>query len=157
MNDIEEGKFHINQCESCFQNSWKIISNIIELQDNNSTNPDYENPLISPAFRFALIEYAKPYTTSIGNHKRYILSDTHIPRQYLELHTKIILSRNQKHAHQDLTVLDANPVDDYQYMYIMNNNVPSELISQIQCIKSLLEMTIKNMHMQYPDIFPLLN
>ena len=33
----------------------------------------------------------------------------------------------------------------------------TQLISQIQLIKNLLEMTIENMHKQYPAIFPLLN
>jgi hypothetical protein len=152
--DIEQEKnFHLNQCEQCFQNAWTIIIDIIEVQISISKNPSYKNKLISPAFRFALIEYDKSYTQSRGKHGRYILPETHVPPQFYELHQKIIDSRHQKHAHHDLNVLDADPVDSYKHIYIMSNHVPTELISEIQSIKTLLEMSINNMHEEYPAIF----
>lgn len=104
MNKEQEQNFHINQCEQCFQNAWGIISNILVENEKIKKIPNYKNALISPAFRFALIEYAKPYTTSKGTYKRYKLDDTHVPAEYMELHKTIINSRHQKQAHHDICV-----------------------------------------------------
>ena len=149
MNSDQERDFHLHQCEQCFQNAWTIINIIIDEQQKHDCL-NYSNKLISPAFQFLLIEYSKPYTKSIGIYKKnYILSDEFIPSEYVDLHKKIITSRNQKHAHHDLTVLEAECIEGYDNMYIMNKSFPTEFLSQINSIKNLIEKSIDNMHKQF--------
>ena len=65
-----------------------------------------ENPLIPPAFRFALVEYASPFTRSDGQHKKYRLDERYVSPQYLDLHRRIVTARMKVHAHTDLTIMN---------------------------------------------------
>ena len=64
--------------------------------------------LVASAFRFALVEYATPYTRSDGAAKtRHCLSEKYIPEAFVKLHKRLLVSRNRVIAHADIAVLDA--------------------------------------------------
>jgi hypothetical protein len=79
--------------------------------------------IFNAAFRYALIEYSKRFGPTNGlfhNDKKKPIRikhdlTRHLPKEYLELHERIILSRNQYHAHADMTVFDSK-------MYIQDSN-----------------------------------
>ena len=109
-----------------------------------------DNPLIGPAFRFALIEYAAPYTRSNGSKKGHYLNKKYVPTRFLELHSRILTARRTIHAHSDLTVLQAK-------LYVMHTQSgPSAEIhgknidelkelANIDQILELIEGTLLNM------------
>jgi len=66
------------------------------------------SPLVGPAFRFALVEYATPYTRSDGPIKKdHRLKTSFVPGDLLELHNRLLDARNKIHAHADLTPMEA--------------------------------------------------
>lgn len=80
------------------------------MKDSKNINP----VIFNAAFRYALVEYSKPFgpTNGLfvnGNNKpiriRHDLTK-HIPCEHSELHERIITLRNQFHAHADMTVFD---------------------------------------------------
>lgn len=99
MTRQEEQYIHFVSCINNLNEAWRILQIIKQSNDN---------PLIGPAFQFALIEYSKPYFESRGvvktNHR---LGLKHIPTRYHGLHNEILTARKQLHAHSDLTVQDA--------------------------------------------------
>jgi hypothetical protein len=67
-----------------------------------------EHPLAAPAFRYALVEYATPYTRSDGQSgRRFELNNRFVPPEFIELHRRILTARNQIHAHADLRPMQA--------------------------------------------------
>ena len=92
----EERFLHLATCIS------RLHSALETLRTIKASSP--EDPLIAPAFRFALVEYASAFTRSDGQHKKYILDERYVPSQYLSLHRRIVTARHQVHAHTDLTI-----------------------------------------------------
>lgn len=78
----------------------------ILLDIKNEMVKSEKNSLIVPAFKFALIEYAKPYKKSRSTVKKkgYVLDEKYIPDDCRVLHKRIIYSRDKINAHTDLTV-----------------------------------------------------
>jgi hypothetical protein len=99
VNTSEEVFLHLATCIS------RLHSALETLRTIKATSPD--NPLIPPAFRFALVEYAAPYTGSLGQHKKYKLDDRYVPPKYFDLHKRIVTARHEVHAHTDLKNLNA--------------------------------------------------
>lgn len=97
MNPSNERFFHFDTCLDRLRSVWKTLLAVKEAPSH---------PLAIPAFRFALVEYVTPHTTSVGKHARYKLDDRYISPNYLPLHTRLVASRHQVHAHSDLVVLD---------------------------------------------------
>jgi hypothetical protein len=65
--------------------------------------------LKAAAFRFALVKYATPYSSSKGRAvARLKLSEDFVPRDLKWLHSRIIDARHQVHAHTDLNVRNAS-------------------------------------------------
>jgi len=142
MTQLEE-YVHLLTCIDNLNEARQILLNIKKSSDN---------PLVNPAFQFALIEYSKPYKKSRGevkpNHK---LENEHVPPQYLDLHGKIINARDQIHAHSDLTVDDAK-------VYVFNTNegkrvgiskniiYDTEMLEKIDAIIDLIEQSLDSMH-----------
>ena len=142
MTQLEEYA-HLLTCIDNLNEARQILLNIKKSSDN---------PLVNPAFQFALIEYSKPYKKSRGevkpNHK---LKNEHVPPQYLDLHHKIINARDQIHAHSDLTVDDAK-------VYVFNTNYgkrvgiskniiyDTEMLEKIDAIIDLIEQSLDSMH-----------
>lgn len=106
MTEQEERFVHLVSCIRDLNNAWWLLREIKRCKDRT--------PLVGAAFRFALIEYSKPYRDSIGsvlNSKakplRYKLDEGHVPADHRQLHKHILDGRDQIHAHSDLTVREA--------------------------------------------------
>ncbi|MHB8745629.1 MAG: hypothetical protein ACYC7I_03755 [Gammaproteobacteria bacterium] len=144
MSEQEEQFVHFVFCITWLNNAWRLLNNI-------HTQP--ENSLIGPAFRFALVEYCKPYKLSHGINKKFKLDTSLIPKEHLPLHDRIIHSRDQIHAHSDLTVMDAKlQVHEFmgqRYTLIPQNIIHgTEELRNLQEIVALIEATLGNMYIQ---------
>src|SRR5882724_6198134 len=93
----EECFHHLATCISRLHSALEVLRTI------KTASPD--NPLIPPAFRFALVEYASPFTYSNGQLKKYIVDDKYVPPEYLNLHKRIVTVRHTTHAHSDLKIM----------------------------------------------------
>lgn len=98
MTEKEEEYFHFVASIKDLNNAWRLLQEIKQCEGNS---------IVAAAFRFALIEYSKPYKISRGNTKRHSLNEEHIPCRYRELHKRILDARDQIHAHSDLTIMEA--------------------------------------------------
>lgn len=144
MTEQEEHFVHFVSCITWLNNAWRLLSKI-------HTQP--ENPLIGPAFRFALVEYCKPYNLSYGINNRFKLDTLLNPKEHLPLHDRIINSRDQIHAHSDLTVMDAklhvHEIMGQRYTLITQNKIyGTEELPNLQEIVALIEATLDNMYIQ---------
>jgi len=141
MTEKEEEFIHFTSCIKALNNAWVIITSIKEQTGN---------PLIGPAFRFALIEYSKPYRQSFGS-KRWKLDTECIPDEMKDLHNRITDARDQIHAHSDLTVMEArvyiHEVEGQRYSGIVQNKITGlEELPNIDKIQFLIEETLNNMY-----------
>ena len=106
------------------------------------------------AFRFALIEYAKPYNRSDGFHKSkraaYKLQPPTLTPEELSLHQRILKLRDQVFAHSDLTLKDAI-VSLGRYGGVANiciaQNGP-EPLPDIDAVIHLIEQTLDIMYVE---------
>jgi len=105
------------------------------------------------AFHFALFEYCNPYKLSHGSNKKFKLDTSLIPKERLPFHEWIISSRDNIHAHSDLTVMDAE-LHVHEFMGQRYTLIPQSLIhgteelSNLQEIIGLIEATLDNMYTQ---------
>jgi hypothetical protein len=138
-----EDFIHFAVCMERLNGAWRTL---------NAIKASGDNPLVGPAFRFALIEYATPYTRSTGPVKRrHTLSESYVPAEFLELHKRILVARNTIHAHADLTVMEAKLyVTETRGMpsaTISSNYIHGlEELSNIDQIICLIEGTLLNMY-----------
>jgi hypothetical protein len=142
MTEQEEHFVHFVSCITWLNNAWRLLNTI-------HTQP--ENPLVRPAFRFALVEYCKPYKPSHGINKKFKLDTSLIPQEYLPLHERIITSRDQLHAHSDLTVMDAKlHIHEFmgqRYTLIPQNIIyDTEELPNLEEIVALIEASLDNMY-----------
>lgn len=140
----EEERFH--HLVTCIS---RLHSALETLRTIKTASPD--NPLIPPAFRFALVEYASPYTHSCGQLKKYIVDDKYVPPEYLDLHKRIVTARHTVHAHSDLKIMSArfnaigtqaNPEAEIRGTYIDE----LEELPNIDQIIALINESISNMY-----------
>lgn len=146
MTEQEEEFLHLAICIKNMNSSWRILQEL-KMQKTTPT-------LINAAFQFALIEYSKSYKTSFGKtldkkgkQRKYLLDTQFIPEEYLELHKRILIARDQLHAHSDLTLLEANVyVIDSEYgksvNYSSNIIYGTEEFENIELIIDLIERTV---------------
>ena len=144
MTEQEEHFIHFASCITWLNNAWRLLHAISEQR---------ENPLIGPAFRFALVEYCKPYKFSRGVNRQFKLDTTLIPIALLPLHERIITSRDQIHAHSDLTVMQAklrvHESMGQRYTLIAQNSISGvEELQNLQEVIALIEATLDNMYVQ---------
>jgi len=143
MSDLANEQFiHFTMCMQRLNNAWTILKAV------KAATP---GDLVGPAFRFALVDYAAPYTRSDGPLKRHILGPDFVPPEHLALHKRILDSRHQVHAHSDLTLMEAK-------LYIqstrgkpaamMSHNIIDELeeLPNIAAIIAMVEGTLLNMY-----------
>jgi hypothetical protein len=145
MTKQEEQYIHFKACIHSLNKSLRILK-IIKQQP--------ENDLVGPAFEFALIEYSKPYTTSRGNfnHKNK-LNEDYVPPEYSDLHNEILSSRDQIHAHSDLTIRDdilyVFEIHSKKIIGISSNIIDdTEKLSRIDEIISLIEKSLDLMYIE---------
>jgi hypothetical protein len=99
MSAEHEEHIHLLTCIDRLKSAWVTLKTI---------EKEAENPLIGPAFRYALVEYATAFNNSQGIiQKRRKLNEDCVPQPYFRLHKRILDSRDQIHAHADLTVLES--------------------------------------------------
>ena len=115
MIPLHEEFVHFATCMQRLNSAWVTL---------NAIKVERDNALVGPAFRFALVEYAAPYSTSYGTDKKcYKLNESYVPVEFLELHHRILDARSSIHAHADMTVMDAK-------LYITETRgMPSAVIS----------------------------
>lgn len=144
MTEQEERFIHLLSCIRDLNSARRILLEIKQCKIDNSV-------LVGAAFRFALIEYAKPYTSSHGSVSNHKLSDRHVPSRHGDLHRRILSRRNQIHAHSDLTVRDAKlyiakSVSGRQALITENLIYGTEEMDRIDEIVSLVEETLENLY-----------
>ena len=144
MTEQEERFVHFVSCITWLNNAWRLL---------NTIHTQSENPLIGSAFRFALVEYSKSYRLSHGINRKFKLDTSLIPEKHLPLHERIVTSRDQIHAHSDLTVMDAKlHVHEFmgqRYTLIPQNIIyGTEELPKLQEILALIEATLDNMYIQ---------
>lgn len=142
MTDQEEGYIHFVSCIASLNTAWRLI-NIIKVER--------DNPLIGPAFRYALVEYSKPYSESRGSGRKRRLDTSCIPPDTLDLHKRVTDSRDQVHAHSDLKLMDAklyvHEVQGQRITGIVQNFITGvEELPNIEEIQKLIEGTLDNMY-----------
>lgn len=146
MTEQEEYFVYFVSCIACLNNAWRLLDKI---------HTQSQNPLIGPAFRFALIEYCKPYKSSYGINKKkpFKLGTLFIPNEHFPLHERIINSRDQIHAHSDLSVMDAK-LHVHEFMGQRHTLIPQNIIYGTEELPNLLEIvalieaTLDNMYIQ---------
>ena len=103
MNPNEEAYVHYAECLNSLNGAWYILTELRKI--------DRKTAIHAAAFRFALVEYAKPYTRSDGAFKRgrngYKLTPPSLPAELLALHGQILDLRKKVLAHSDLTLKEA--------------------------------------------------
>ena len=145
MTEQEEEFIHFVLCIECLNRVWRLMNTIKDAQSSS---------LVGFAFRFALVEYSKPYNSSRGTFKKKRKLDTScIPPDLLALHTRIVNSRDQIHAHSDLTVMDAklyiSEIQGKRFTTISRNIVTGvEELPNIDEIQVLIERTLDNMYIK---------
>ena len=111
------------------------------------------NPLVAPAFRFALIEYCKPYKWSRGVNRNFKLDTSFIPKSLLPLHERIVNSRDQVHAHSDLTIMEAK-LHVYELMGQRSTLIAENVVTGVEelphlaKIIGLIEATLDKMEIE---------
>ena len=101
---VKEEEF-VHYCECCesLNQAWRLLST---LEASSLTGPIYD-----AAYRFALVEYCKSYTTSDGVHRygryAYKLAPPNLSPDKLSLHRQILKLRHQSLAHSELKLKEA--------------------------------------------------
>lgn len=143
MTENEENFIHFVSCVDWLNNAWVLLKKIESQQSN---------PLTEAAFRFALVEYCKPYKFSHGSHGRKFKLDTSfILKKHLSLHERIIAARDKNHAHLDISILDAklhiHELMGRRNVSISQNNVCfTEELSNLLQIVDLIETSLEMMY-----------
>ena len=108
--------------------------------------------LAGAAFRFAVVEYAASFTKSYGGSRAevYKLSKSYVPVRFMDLHERLLASRDQVQAHTDLSILDAKlslrEVDGQRLVTTYFKGISGlEELPNIDEFILLIDGTIKNM------------
>lgn len=143
MHPRNEAFVHFEMCIERLNSAWRTLNMVKEYQGH---------PLVGPAFRFALVEYAIPYTKSEGTTKKnHSLGTRYVPKDFLPLHERLVTSRKKIQAHADLSVLDPRlsytDLDGQRLVSIAQNNITGlEELQHVDDIIRLLEGTLENMY-----------
>ena len=151
MTEQEEEYVHFVSSIQDLNSAW------VTLQDRKQSEG---HRLVSPAFQFALIAYAKPYRTSRGavlNSKdkplQHRLDSSRVPTAHLDLHNRLLKARDQIHAHSDLTVMEAKlyvaRTSTGPRAFIAQNVILGDAgLSNTESIIDLIEKTLKTMYVE---------
>mgnify|MGYP001545616727 CR=1 FL=1 len=149
MTELEEEFIHFRLCIDRLNSAWLIL---------NAVKSNSGNPLAGPAFRYALVEYSTSYRLSRGqvNKKGWKLGTSFIPPEFLGLHNRILDSRDQTHAHTDLTVLEPRPyftaIDGEHKIRIVQNRIHGlEELTNLDSIIEMIEGTLTKMYEREPE------
>jgi hypothetical protein len=146
----DEDFVHYVDCIDSLNRAWSILRDLGGVERPSAVH--------AAAFRFALIEYAKPYTPSDGIHGRRKLPPPNLP-DLLALHEQILDLRDQVLAHSDLTVKQAqlhlHSFDGKPY-YIVSSNFAGPFPSR-EAVITLIERTLDQMYVERDQRLQLLH
>lgn len=142
MSIQEEEYAHFTSCIEELNSAWRILQDIKKSKDE---------VLIGYAFRYALIQYAKPYKQSFGKEKRkHQLESKFVPKEHSEMHKKILDVRDTILAHSDLTVKDikvcVGSINNEKYVSTPQNIIYGINVNAIDGIIDLIERTLDSMY-----------
>ena len=146
MTESHEDHLHLLVCIDRLNGAWKTL---------NAVEASGTHPLVGPAFRYALVEYATAFTRSDGPlNRNRTLPLSLVPIDKQELHKRIIGARHQTHAHADLTALDAVLHVEYingtkHVSHIQNQVHGLEELKNIVAIISLVESVLDNLYVMH--------
>lgn len=141
MTPEEERYVHFVENIDCFNVARKILLEVVGAEGGLLT---------MAAHGMALIEYAKPYKHSFGEHERYVLGEPDLSEEDRKLHRAILALRDQALAHSDLTVKEAVVHKDK----VMNNDMITVIsnvagpLPEAQAVIGLIERTLDDMYRQ---------
>ncbi len=108
--------------------------------------------LAGAAFRFAVVEYVASYKNSNGKSGKdgHKLPNSFVPPNFMDLHKRLLRSRDQVLAHTDLDILDAqlslNVVDGQRLVTTNLKGINGlEELPNIDEFILLIDGTVKNM------------
>ena len=137
-----EEHMHFLSCIRDLESSKNILE-IIKKEEGKDA------PLLEAAFKFALVEYSKPYKKSKAYKAKLSTFDTkYIPKHLFPLHERIIKARDQILAHSDVTVIDPQIESIYGNLAKITYNVVTGLeeLPNLDKIIELIEATIVNIN-----------
>ena len=147
MTADEETYVHYTECIYSLNRAWSILCDLRAIERKVSIH--------AAAFRFALIEYAKPYTRSYGvfrcKRDGYILPSPNVAADLLTLHRQILDLRNTFLAHTDLTIKEAAVcvalIHGHKHVTVGCNIDPA--LPAIEDVISLIERTLDLMYVEF--------
>ena len=149
MTAADEDFVHYVDCIDSLNRAWSILRDLGGMERPSA--------LEAAAFRFALIEYTKPYTRSDGTHGRRKLPPPNLP-ELLPLHQHLLDLRDQVLAHSDLTVKEAqlhlHSFGGKPY-YIVSSSFAEALPSR-EVVLTLIERTLDQMYVERDERLRLL-
>jgi hypothetical protein len=142
MTPNEEAYVHYAECINSLNCAWHVLCELRAI--------DRKTAIHAAAFRFALVEYAKPYTRSDGTFKRYRLPPPSLPVELLALHQQILDLRDQVLAHSDLTLKEAQVYiashGDHPLVGVASNSLPT--FPDSEAVITLIENTLDKMYVE---------
>lgn len=134
MTAPHESYIHLHTCIDRLNSSWRTLKEI---------EKDRSNPLVGPAFRYALVEYCTAFTRSEGHwSRRNQLAVDLVPATHRELHDRVLAARNTVHAHADLKPLDAElyigRIDGEKYVGVTRNHISG--LEEMANLSQLIEL-----------------
>lgn len=147
MTEEHEKYVYFQECISSLNAAWSIIDT---LQSSVA-----HKTLAWAAFRMALIEYAKPYKSSRGVHKRnHILPIPDMSGEDKLLHECIIDLRDKVLAHSDISVKNAKvyvgKIGDRALPLIVSNAFP--LFPSLADVRGLVERSLDRLYEDLPEL-----
>jgi hypothetical protein len=143
MTENEESFIHYAECIDSLNRAWSILHDL--------RNVDGPSAFHAAAFRYALIEYTKPYTRSDGTmRKNRKLVLPQLSPEHHELHKRILDLRDQVLAHCDLTLKQAKLhifSAGNAPRYLIASNIAETLPSR-EAVISLIEASLDKMYLE---------
>ena len=146
MTEAYEAHLHILLCMDRLNAASNTLKQI-------QAEPD--QPLVGPAFRYALVEYATAFSRSDSpSKKRRKLPIRLVPVSHAGLHQRLIGARNSIHAHADLTVLEAqleiHVVAGEKQIGVVQNFIHGlEELRNLPEVISLVEGVLRNLYLEH--------
>jgi hypothetical protein len=150
----EERYVHFVECIQSLNTARRILTEL------GSVSPGVVR---GAAYRMALVEYAKPYKASYGNHSRgarpYVLTTPQLSATDLAFHERILNLRDKVLAHSDLTLKDAvvyaSRVQDQPLVSVASNYPPS--FPDVESVVRLIEHTLDAMYVELDQLEDMLS
>ncbi|MBL9186867.1 MAG: hypothetical protein JNK23_05270 [Opitutaceae bacterium] len=142
MTPAQEDFVHYVECIESLNRAWSILQDLGTVEKPSA--------LQAAAFRFALIQYARPYTRSDGIHGRRKLTVPQLSPHLAAIHNQILDLRDQVLAHSDLTIMQAY-LHLHSYAgkpyYTIASNLAEALPSR-DAVIALIECTLDQMYVE---------